>query len=74
MLSLMDIALLFIVPVVDRRLHAEMTKPTSQHFFRNTAYDEPVNRFMLSKGGLFLQALVIVGIAVIAEVSDGTLV
>ncbi|WP_157543859.1 hypothetical protein [Mucilaginibacter paludis] len=53
-LSVLDLSILVLAHSVDRQLYRKRTlqKSGAGHFFCNPDYDERVNRFLLSRGGL----------------------
>jgi hypothetical protein len=61
-LSVLNIGILMLTPWLDRRLYEPVKLRDQQlsgkHFFNNTSFDEPFNRFMLSKGGILILSLV----------------
>ena len=58
-LSILDAVLLGVLPFLDKSLYGIITKPIPQHFFCNPVYDDAINRFVLSKGGLTIMGVLI---------------
>ncbi|WP_124587306.1 hypothetical protein [Pedobacter sp. KBW06] len=65
-LSVLDVALLAFIPLLDKRMYRRVRKPASLYFFWNAMYDEPVNRFMLSKCGVLLLVIGCTGMLLLA--------
>ncbi|WP_147425672.1 hypothetical protein [Mucilaginibacter gracilis] len=63
-LSVLDLSILVLAHSVDRQLYRQRTlqKSGAGHFFCNPDYDERVNRFLLSRGGLLLTGLLFITI------------
>lgn len=61
-LTLLSISILILSNHFDRKFYRITffnQLPASGSFFNNSSYEEPVNRFLLSKGGLLLSTLVL---------------
>jgi len=57
-LLVLDIGIVVLGCQLDKRLYGNIRWPfVAGHFFLNKDYDEPVNRFLLSKGGMIILSL-----------------
>lgn len=72
-LSLLSLAVPILASQFDRKFYRIKFYDQWQacgSFFNNSSYDEPVNRFLLSKGGMLLITLVLLGEITVGIITD----
>lgn len=71
-LLVLDIGVVVLGCALDKHWYAPVCKPvTPQHFFLNKGYDEPVNRILLSKGGMMVISLVLLASMLLSGLGHG---
>ena len=73
-LSALDIGVLILAYRFDRKYYKAqpMKRKLRGHFFVDKTFDEPLNRFALSKGGMMILSLVFVAVLLLTRFAHGT--
>lgn len=64
-LSVLDMAILILLPLLDRRLYKNCPQIKAGRFFSNPGYEMPISRFLYSAAGAWLLCLVFISVMVI---------
>lgn len=71
-LLVLDIGIVILGGQLDKCLYGRVPLPfAGRHFFLNKNYDEPVNRLLLSKGGMMVMSLVFVATILLTGFTHG---
>jgi hypothetical protein len=73
-LLVLDIGIVALGCQMDKRLYGRIGWPfLAGHFFLNSNYDEPVNRLLLSKGGMMVMSLVFMATILLTSFTHGSI-
>ncbi len=67
-LSVLDMGVLVLIPLLDKRLYGSYPKlPTTREFFNNAGYEGRAYRFLYSGGGVLLISAVFLGAMLLSK-------
>lgn len=67
-LSVLDMGILVLIPLLDKRLYGNYPKlPKTKDFFSNTGYEGRVYRFVYSSGGFLLISAVFLAVVLLSK-------
>jgi hypothetical protein len=73
-LLVLDIGIIVLGCQMDKRLYGRIDWPfLAGPFFLNSNYDEPVNRLLLSKGGMMVLSLVFMATILLTRLTHGAI-
>ncbi|EHQ29644.1 hypothetical protein Mucpa_5573 [Mucilaginibacter paludis DSM 18603] len=70
-LSILDVGIMLLGYQLDKHYHRQICEPfTIRIFFINKGYDEPLNRFLLSKGGVLILSVMLLVTMMLSKIGS----